>query len=54
MVAFSGYGGTRVWELPGSVDGSPREVRLWVEQLTGLKMDDQGTVHKLSAAEVAQ
>jgi WD40 repeat protein len=54
MVAFSGYEGTRLWKLPGPVDGSPREVRLWVEQLTGLIMDDQGTVHELSAASGAQ
>jgi hypothetical protein len=36
------------------VAGSPREVRLWVEQLTGLELDDRGTVHELSAADVAE
>jgi WD40 repeat protein/predicted Ser/Thr protein kinase len=54
VLVFSGAGGTRLWELPAPVDGSPHEVRLWVEQLTGLGLDDQGTVHALSAAEVAE
>src|SRR5439155_13768678 len=37
MLAFSGDGGTRLWEVPAPVDGSPREVRLWAEQITGLE-----------------
>jgi NAD-reducing hydrogenase large subunit len=42
------------WEVPEPVAGSPVEVRLWVEQLTGLEMDDQGTVRELSAAQVTE
>jgi WD40 repeat protein len=54
MLVLSGAGGTRLWAVPVPVAGSPREVRLWVEHLTGLEMDDQGTVHELSAADVAE
>jgi WD40 repeat protein len=54
VLVLSGDNSLRLWAVPWPVDGSPREVRLWVEQITGLKMDDQGTAHELSAAEVAQ
>jgi WD40 repeat protein len=47
MLAFSGTGGTRLWEVPAPVAGSPQEVRHWVEQVTGLELDDQGSVRPL-------
>jgi WD40 repeat protein len=47
MLAFSGPNGTRLWDVPAPVAGSPREVSLWAEQLTGLHMDDQGSVRPL-------
>jgi WD40 repeat protein len=53
MLVLAGVGQARLWEVPAPVDGSPHEVRLWVEQLTDLKLDDQGTVRELSTADVA-
>ena len=41
----------RLWFLPEKVDGSPERLRLWVEVMTGLTMDDQGGMRRLKAEE---
>jgi WD40 repeat protein len=43
--------GPRLWRLPSPVQGTPGRVRLWVEVLTGMELDDQGEVRVLGAGE---
>ena len=39
----------RLWFLPEKVDGSPERLRLWVEVMTWLTMDDLGGMRRLKA-----
>jgi WD40 repeat protein/serine/threonine protein kinase len=41
----------RLWTPPPPVEGEPRRVTLWVQVLTGMELDDEGTVRVLPAAE---
>jgi WD40 repeat protein len=50
-IATSGEDGiVRQWHAPAPPwQGSPEQARLWVEELTGLTLDEQGTVSERSA-----
>ena len=41
----------RLWFLPERVNDSPEHLRLWVETMTWLTMDDQGGTRRLKADE---
>jgi WD40 repeat protein len=41
----------RRWCAPGAVQGEPKRIRLWVEMMTGLALDNGGAVVRLSAEE---
>jgi WD40 repeat protein/tRNA A-37 threonylcarbamoyl transferase component Bud32 len=43
-----------LWERPQPVPGDIPEIRRWVQALTGLELDDQGSVHRLSRDELRQ
>lgn len=53
--ATGGKGGVvRQWRVPPPpVEGSPERIRLWVEVLTAMELDPQGTVRELTSDEVA-
>jgi WD40 repeat protein len=38
-----------VWQLPAALPGSPKQVKLWVEVITGLELDATDTVQVLDA-----
>jgi WD40 repeat protein len=40
----------RLWPVPAPVEGDPERVRLWVEVLTGMELDEDGVIHALEAA----
>src|SRR5262249_40238764 len=40
----------RLWEIPSPVPGEVNRIVLWVQVLTGLKLDSDGIVHVLDAA----
>jgi WD40 repeat protein len=39
----------RLWPVPSPVTGEPDRVRLWVEVLTGMELDDEGVISMLDA-----
>jgi WD40 repeat protein/serine/threonine protein kinase len=39
----------RLWELPGTVEGDPERLRLWVEVCTAMELDANGVMHWLDA-----
>jgi WD40 repeat protein/serine/threonine protein kinase len=42
-------GSITIWHLPAPLEGSPRQILMWVEVLTGLELDEGGMDHVLSA-----
>jgi WD40 repeat protein len=42
-------GEARLWPVPAHVEGSVNQIRLWVEAMTGLEMDEAGGFHSLNA-----
>jgi WD40 repeat protein len=49
IATADGKGTVRVWRVPvGPLVGTPRQVRLWVEVLTGLELGDRGIVRVLA------
>ena len=52
-LAVGGHDGlVRLWALPPSVDGSPEQVRLWVEWLTAAELDPGGEIRTLTPAAI--
>ena len=48
MLAAAGEDGTcRIWAVPDPAVGTAGEVRKWVESLTGLELDNEGTIQSL-------
>jgi hypothetical protein len=41
-----------IWELVSPITGGPEQIRLWVETLTGMELDETGTVRYLSGEEI--
>jgi WD40 repeat protein len=39
----------RLWPVPDPPTGEPERIRLWVQVLTGMELDEGGTVHVLDA-----
>jgi hypothetical protein len=39
----------RLWAVPFPIPGTPEQVSLWVQVLTGQELDDHGAVHVLDA-----
>jgi WD40 repeat protein len=54
MLAVAGEARTHLWEVGGPVGGTTERVRVWVEEMTGLRLDDQNGVRRLSAEEQRQ
>src|SRR5262249_59472610 len=54
MLAVAGEARTHLWEVGGPVGGTTERVRVWVEEMTGLRLDDQSGVRRLSAEEQRQ
>jgi WD40 repeat protein len=51
VAAGSEDGTAYQWHVPAlPIEGTPEQVRLWVETLSGLALDEQGGVHKLPDA----
>jgi eukaryotic-like serine/threonine-protein kinase len=47
-VATGGEDGTaRLWKVPVAVSGSPKQIQLWVQVVTGLELDANEAVHLL-------
>ena len=44
-------GSVRQWTVPDPVTGAARQVRAWVETITGLVLDDNDAVRMLAAAQ---
>jgi hypothetical protein len=44
-LALGGADATRLWRVPAPLEGKPRDVRRWAEQITGLRLDDQRSSH---------
>jgi hypothetical protein len=42
------------WRVPAPVEGTPEQIALWVQVVTGEELDDRGVVHELSAEEWAE
>ncbi len=40
---------TRVWEVPAPVQGEPERMVLWTQVITGMELDDSGTIRMLDA-----
>jgi eukaryotic-like serine/threonine-protein kinase len=49
VVTASSDGTARLWTPPPPVEGRPTLVTLWVQVLTGMELDDEGTVQVLPA-----
>ena len=47
MLTASSDGTARLWTLPAPVRGDPDLVALWVQVLTGMELDAEGTVQVL-------
>jgi WD40 repeat protein len=54
LFATSDERGVYLWRIPAPVEGSPERIRCWAEALTGLELDDRGTVRGLSAADLEE
>jgi hypothetical protein len=43
-VATGDFASARLWEVPAPLAGSPVQIELWAEVLTGLELEDYGVV----------
>lgn len=43
------HGEVALWETPRPLQGNPAQIRSWVEALTGMELDEHGSVRTLSA-----
>ena len=49
------YGYTaRFSPAPAPVAGEPERIRLWIEVITGMELDEEGVIHVLDAATWSQ
>lgn len=49
LADWNGYG--VIWRLPQPIEGTPSEIRAWVELMTGMRLDEAGGIVPLTAAE---
>jgi WD40 repeat protein len=49
MMSFSTNGEFRAQDVPSLLPGDAERIRCWVEILTGMELDAEGTIHDLSA-----
>jgi WD40 repeat protein len=54
MMSISVNGEFRAQDVPSSVSGDSQRIRCWVEVLTGMEPDTQGTIHDLDADALQQ
>jgi WD40 repeat protein len=39
----------RIWRVPSTVAGSPERIRVWIEVITGLELDEEAVIRFLDA-----
>ncbi len=49
VLTGSGDKHARLWETPAPASGSLERIRLWAQVITGMELDEEGIVHRLSA-----
>ena len=47
LVTASDDGTAKLWAMPVAVNGDIEEVNQWVQRITGLEMDEKGTIRVL-------